>query len=475
MHLSEALRQASALRQSHRYPEAARMYERVLALAPTSPTAWYNLGLCQRMCGQFAEALRSYQKAIDLGLEGPEEAHLNRAVIYTDELRREADAEGELQRALAANPTYAPALLNFANLAEDLGRRAEALEAYERLLAAHPQHWEGLARYATLLPRGEASRGAIAKIETALRQSGLSEPDRASLGFALGCSLDRAARYDDAFAAYVGANASSQRAYGGAYDRSAAESQAQAVMSAFVGGVSPDQSWAPTFICGMFRSGSTLCEQILAGHPRITPCGELNLLPKLLQRAQLRAFSAASDGDVEQLRTGYEYGIKSLFPEADLATDKFPGNFPYVGLIKRMFPNAKIIHTVRHPLDNVLSVYFLHLDARFGYSFSLLDAAHHLRMSRRIMAHWRQLYPGDVFDFDYDEFVAQPSQTARRLLEFLDLDWDDECLAFHRRANPVKTASVWQVREPLYTTSSGRWKHYAHHLTEVRAYVSDLL
>ena len=140
-----------------------------------------------------------------------------------------------------------------------------------------------------------------------------------------------------------------------------------------------------------------------------------------------------------------------------------------------MFPRARIVHTIRQPLDNVLSVFFLHLDAIFAYSFELADIAHQLRLSRRLMAHWRGLYPNDVFDFDYDDFVAQPRRGGEALIGFLGLDWNEECLAFHRRANPVKTASVWQVREPLYASSSGRWKNYERHLAGVRAELADLL
>jgi hypothetical protein len=130
---------------------------------------------------------------------------------------------------------------------------------------------------------------------------------------------------------------------------------------------------------------------------------------------------------------------------------------------------------MRHPLDNVLSVYFLHLDHGMGYALDLMDAAHHYRQYRRLMAHWKHLYGADILDFDYDTFVREPRPAVERLLAFLGLEWNEECLAFHRRSNSVKTASVWQVREPLYKRASGRWRNYARQLEPVRDALADLI
>jgi len=145
----------------------------------------------------------------------------------------------------------------------------------------------------------------------------------------------------------------------------------------------------------------------------------------------------------------------------------------HVGLIKRLFPDAKIVNTVRDPLDNALSVYFLHLDHGMAYALDLLDIGHYQRQQQRLMAHWKSLYPNDILDFDYDAFVARPRPPLERLLAFLDLDWDDGCLAFHRLDNAVKTASVWQVREALYQRSSGRARHYQRQLAPLKAWLAD--
>lgn len=474
------LREASRLRESGQYGQATEVYGKVVQMAPRLATAWYNLGFCQRMSGRFEAALKSYQEAIDLGLAGAEEAHVNRAVIFTDVLRRDSDAERELAQALMLNPTYEPALLNLANLREDFGRRAAAIELYERALTLNPTCWIALARLGNLLPAGEAQAALAARLREALARSDVAPEHRASLGFALGRTLDGAGDYASAFEAYADANRQCRTLGPGSYDRAAAETLNRKVMAAFPS--APPQvdaaEWAPIFICGMFRSGSTLAEQVLAGHKRISPCGELALMPSLVKDAvnpfpeRARLLNGAT---YAELAREYRRRIGELFAGADLVTDKWLDNWLYVGLIKRMFPSAKIVHTVRDPLDNVLSVFFLHLDPSIAYAFDLGDIAHQLKISRQLVAHWRALYAGDIIEFNYDAFVARPRETAQRLVLELGLDWDEECLAFHRRDNAVKTASVWQVREKLYATSSGRWRNYARELEGVRSTLEGVL
>ena len=156
-----------------------------------------------------------------------------------------------------------------------------------------------------------------------------------------------------------------------------------------------------------------------------------------------------------------------MHPEAEIVTDKRPDNFLHIGLIKTLFPEARIVHTVRQPLDNILSVYFLHLDPAMGYALDLDDAAHWYGQYRRLMAHWKSLYPNDIHDLDYDGFVADPKPSLAALLDFLGLEWEEACLEFHEAGNAVRTASAWQVREPLYRRSSGRWRNYERHLQGV--------
>ncbi|MGH8237180.1 MAG: sulfotransferase [Steroidobacteraceae bacterium] len=476
------LRSAVALEKAGRLAEAEAAYLRVLASWPDLPNTWYNLARLQRQAGRFDAALASYQQALERGVAEPEEVHLNRGVIYSDCLRQDAAAERELQAALALNPDYVPALLNLANLREDFGKQAEASALYEKILAVQPRCYITLARYAGLQKVTRPDDTLIARLRAALADSAASPADRADLGFALGKALDACSAWDAAFAAYAAANRDSRLSAGAAaaYDRRAHER----FIDALIAGFRPDQATAarlpqstrPVFICGMFRSGSTLAEQILSAHSRVLAGGELAFLPSLV-RTELAPFpgsmEAVTQAQLDGLATRYLDMLASLYPRGDRVTDKRPDNFLYIGLIKRLFPDARIVHTVRNPLDNCLSIYFLHLDHSMGYALDLGDIGHYYVQYRRLMAHWKALYGADILDLDYDALVHEPRPAMEQLTEFCGLDWEEACLSFEQSGGAVKTASVWQVREPLYRRSSGRWHNYAAQLAPLQAYLRE--
>jgi tetratricopeptide (TPR) repeat protein len=476
------MRAASALREAGRIPEAIAAYERLLVREPALPNSWYNLALLLRQARRYDAALAAYQQALDRGVSQPEEVHLNRGVIFADHLRRNADAERELMCALALNPRYGPALLNLGNLQEDRGLREPARSLYESALAADPRCSEALARLAGVSTVADPGDALVSRLRQALAvERGAAE--RASLGFALGRLLDGCGAHEAAFAAYVQANRDSRASAGpgGArYDRRAWERVIAELMSVF--SVSPATrplrrgAAPPIFVCGMYRSGSTLAEQVLASHARVTAGGELDLLPAIVAR-ELSPFPAAmahiAPARLERLAADYLSSVAALFPGADIVTDKRPDNYLHIGLIKSLFPDAKIVHTLRNPLDNCLSIYFLHLAHAKSYALDLSDTGHHYRQYQRLMAHWKRLYGDDILDFNYDAFVQSPRPALQTLLGFCGLDWDDACLSFQQASNAVKTASVWQVRQPLYRQSSGRWHHYERHLADLRKTLDD--
>jgi tetratricopeptide (TPR) repeat protein len=479
------LREAVLLERAGRLPEAAAAYDSLLARWPDLPDSWYNLALLQRKLRRFDAALDSYQQALDRGVSRPEEVHLNRGVIYSDCLRQEDAAERELNTALGLNPNYVPALINLANLKLDLGQRDEALAIYERILAIDPGYYEALARYANLKPVLGPDDPLVGRLKQALADSGATWADKAGLGFALGKMLDDCRAYDQAFDAYAAANRASRESAGPhavLYDRRRQELFVDQLIASFARDRStvsaPLPAARPIFICGMFRSGSTLTEQVLAGHSRVTAGGEIDFVPRLVQ-TELAPFPArmmqVSSSQLEELAARYLASLAKVYPGADHVTDKRPDNFLYIGLIKTLFPNARIIHTTRDALDNCLSVFFLHLDHSMGYALDLTDTAHYYRQYQRLMTHWKALFGADILDFDYDAFVREPRPAVERLLAFCGLDWEENCMSFHRVSNAVKTASVWQVREPLYQRSSGRWRNYARHLDPLRPYLNDRL
>lgn len=476
--LEGLLRIAAQHREAGRVGEAIAAYREALAIRPDLPNSWYNLARLQRQAGQFEAALASYAQALARGVSEPEEVHLNRGVIYADDLARSEAAEAELERALALNPAYLPALLNLGNLRDDRGEREQARAVYRRALAVDPRNATALARLAAVADLAGPDDPLLGRLRAGI--AGADAAERAELGFALGAALDRLGAYDEAFAAYAAANAASRESAGVRYDRLTQERFVDRLIAAFPEPVARgdgEPGEAPVFICGMFRSGSTLAEQILGRHEAVTPGGELGLLPALIGerlRPYPEAAASAPPALLAELRSAYLAGLRRIHPGAALVTDKRPDNFLHIGLIKSLFPAARIVHTRRDPLDNLLSLYFLHLDPSMAYALDLGDAAHWYGQYRRLMAHWRRLYPDDIHDLDYDALVADPRSNIEALLRFCGLSWSEACLSFHEAGNAVRTASAAQVREPLYRRSSGRWRHYERHLGELIEALRDL-
>lgn len=480
-------RRADDLLRQGRDDDAIRAYHLLLAVAPGHAEAWYNLGYALARVGRSEEALDAYDRALRAGIGYPQEVHLNRAVLFTDHLRRDDCAQEALQSALAVDPGYVPAHLNLGNLHEEHGERDRAVACYERVLelsagtpSDHGQ--EALARMAHLRPPQGPHDPLLRRLRDEAGRA-TSAPVRANLWFALGRACDRLGLHEQAFEAFEAGNLINRGA-GPGYDRAGQQRFVDALREAFDAPcaiqVCADSrpiaaSPAPLFICGMYRSGSTLLEQVLAAHPAVFPGGELDLLTRLAA-GPLAPFPASMRSmrheQSSMFAEDYLKRLAKLFPQASshkYITDKRPDNFTLIGLIKQIFPYAKILHSVRNPMDNGLSVFMQHLDPRAApYASSLPDIAHYFVQYRKLMAHWKALYPGDIHDFDYDAFVQQPRPVLERALSFLGLPWDDRCLEFHRSGNSVKTASYWQVRQPLYRDACGRWRHYADYLAPLR-------
>jgi tetratricopeptide (TPR) repeat protein len=486
------LANARAMNRQGRFPEAMAAYADTLRNWPDGDPSnnqsrvLFELATLQRKAGMADAALHSYARAIAGGLSNPEEAHLHRGLIFSDLLRDHAAAERELRTALRLNERYVPALHNLGNLFEDLGRLEEARAAYAHILALDAHWFEALGRFAMLLPRSISEHDMVRRLRSALVNPRAGAKDRAGLGFALGQLLDTRRRYAEAFEAYREANAASRASVPpqiGTYDRQRQENLISSLIRVpFMPPAgelpkSQDKRPQPVFVCGMFRSGSTLAEQLLVSHPDVGGGGELPFFSRLA----LNEFAPFPDSlphvpkaHMERAREAYLAMLARLFPGKAWVIDKRPDNFLYLGLIKALFPNAKIIHTVRAPLDNCLSIFFLHLDPSMSYALDLMDIGHYYRQYRRLMGHWQTQFGADIIDFDYDQFVRAPAESGARLFDFLGLQWDDRYLARPAVGRVVRTASVWQVREPIYTQASGRASNYSTQLAQLRSYLADL-
>ncbi|MEG3145642.1 sulfotransferase [Sphingomonas sp. RT2P30] len=453
-----------------RFADAIDAYRSVVEARPDLADVWFNLAWAQRAERHFAASLQSYEQAIAHGIVRPEEARLNRATILYDHLGATDLAIGELNAALRLNPDFLQAWLNLGNIAEERGDADGAKAAYRRAVAIAPRAGRGHARLAVIETAAGRAEEVVSHLKQLLDQAPTAE-DRAEILFALGGALDATAQFDDAFQAYEAANWFAASFAQHRYDPEAQERLVDRLIAAYphpVAAVAQDAGGiaSPVFICGMFRSGSTLAEQILGRHSAVHAAGEREDIPAIVRSLDPypEAAAAMSADQAAALRARY----LAEGAAGGVTTDKRCDNFLHIGLIKSLFPGAKIVHTVRQPLDNLLSIYFLHFGDAVSYGDDLRNAAHYFRQYRRLMAHWTNLYPDDIAALDYDRLVADPRSEMARIMRFLDLRWEDQCLAAGATDGAVRTASAWQVRAPLHTRSSGRWRHYARHMATIR-------
>jgi len=482
---NERLKQADALLRGQRYEEAIAAYRSCLATDPTRADGWFNLAWALRHTGRFEQALDAYADALRHGADMPEQIHLNRAAILSGQLHRDDDALRELEASLARAPGYFPALVNLGNLHEERGERDAATGCYRRVLdlqAFDPSQRnlqaEALARLAQLHPPASSDDPMLARLEAIAALPDLDDTIRANLLFSLGRARDRLDQPASAFRAFTTAKQHAHRRHP-AYAAATGERVTQALLCAPAPvrrTPASGEGAVPLFICGMFRSGSTLLEQILAGHPAVAAGGEMDTLPRMVATDLAPFPSSMATLDTTALDTlarRYHAARSVRVPDADgvrYVTDKRPDNYRLIGLIRALFPDARIVLTTRHPLDTCLSIFMQHLNPRAcPYAGSLMDIGHHYLQYRRLMEHWLREHPGHVDTFDYDAFVAAPRSTLQPLMNRLGLDWNPALLEFHRRRDSVRTASYWQVRRPLYTEASGRWRRYAAELEPLRA------
>ncbi|MBL4941740.1 MAG: sulfotransferase [Colwellia sp.] len=454
---------------------ASQCYADYLDLVDNDAEAYFNHAYNLRFSGEYEKAITQYRTALSLNIAQPEEVYLNIAVIYSDYLRLETDAKIALEQALTLNKQYIPALYNLANLYEDAGDKELAAELFEKIIILQPKYYDALARLAQINKVEDPQAELICKLVSANKDVHIDISEKININFALGKVFDDCGEYDSAFLHFKTANLLDQK-ISNRYNKAIHEEYIEQIIKIFSNSVfnefSAISNAHPIFICGMFRSGSTLVEQILAAHPEVSAGGEREFFLRLIENS-LSPFPQSllelSISKFQKIADEYLNDLAKAFPDAVNIIDKRPENYLYIGLIKILFPNARIIYTQRNALDNCLSVYFLRLGGRMNYALSLENTAHYYKQQAKLMAYWQDRFKGDIYTLNYDELVSNSEEEIKGLIHYLQLDWHSNCLNFHEMKNRVKTASVWQVRKPLYASSSGRWKNYQKHISELIA------
>jgi len=382
-------------------------------------------------------------------------------------------------RAMELDPTKPECLLSRAWVLEAAGETNAAWDLVQQLLTKDRLTPSTARLYGRLAPRFGREEHALQMI-SGLLQAGTT-PDEYTLNFAAADLLERAGRYDEAFL-YASRGNEVRRAK---YDPVAQERWASRQIAYFTRERlrslprATDRSDKPVFIVGMPRSGTSLAEQIVASHPAVHGAGELNFIQQIFigtlsaLSAQMSDYPACLDRitleQVDDMADIYQASITALNPGATRITDKMPMNFMFLGQISLLLPGARIIHCRRDPMDTCLSCFMTPFRAGQEFKHDLTDLGNFYRLYERLMAHWKASLDLSILDVDYEDVVSDLERQSRRMTDFLGLPWDDRCLRFHNTKRAVLTASVQQVRRPIYKSSVQRWRRYESHLGPLKA------
>ncbi len=495
----------NVLQAQGRLDKAVEHYRKGISFKPNYAEAHYNLGTALQAQGKLDAAIDSFRKALLLKPDYAE-AHYNLGNAFIDQGNLDAAVEN-YRKALSFKPDYAEVYNNLGNVLRKKGLMDAAVESYRQALLLKPNYAEahiGLAVVSIDVGQFEAAQVALSKalelkpehpiawamlaalrkmtpddagwLNTALKlvsrdNPRLSGKETFNLQFAIGKYYDDTRQYDLAFSAYEQAN-TLKRQIEGAFDRAEIFRRIDTLIATYTADFmsqqreGASQSQRPVLIVGMPRSGTSLIEQIIATHPETFGAGELTFWGRQAGANQVDVLLGNYEPAlIATLASGYEQCLQQYSAEATRIIDKMPDNYLCLGLIHTIFPQARIIHAQRNPVDTCLSIYFQNFISGHSYGTDLEDLAFYYREYDRLMQHWRTVLPADRFlEVPYEALIDDQTGWSRRIIEFLGLGWDERCLDFDKTVRKVGTASNWQVRQKIYHTSKARWRNYEKRL-----------
>ena len=455
-----------------RYGEAEEQFREAAGIQPKYPDAQFNLGTLLRDTGRLAESEMPLRRAVKLNPAHPE-SHVSLGLTLLA-LGRLDDARECFEKALKIAPRQSSALCGLGQLATLEGQFDAAAAHFKGALVFDtqmPAAWAGLARVRKMTPADSDWLRSAERIAS----SGLPPVQEADLRFAIGKYCDDVGNFEKAFRSYERAN-QLRKAMAQGYDRGRWTRYVDDMIRAYPRGApsgtgsGASDSTLPVFVTGMMRSGTSLVEQIIASHPEARGAGELSFWTDAMRKHDDVVRRRGLDQPLRnKLAERYLHTLKSAFPDAARIVDKTTFNSDYLGPIHSVFPNARIIYVQRDPVDTCLSCYFQPFSADHSFTLDLADLAHYYREHRRLVDHWRAVLPaGTLLEVHYADLVQDKEKWSRRILDFIGLEWDERCAEFHTASRPVLTSSFWQVRQKMYNSSLGRWRHYEKFIGPLR-------
>lgn len=456
----------NVLREMGRFEPAAEAYLRAVELEPKRADIHCNCGYVQMKLGEYENAHHSLEKALELD-PGLVDAHFTLGQLYATTNKLEAATES-FRQAIVCDPEDIRTHMELGTVSLELGQIDDARDCYRRVHEIEPDH----AQTWFLLGKTEkfsADGPEIEAMEGLLNRLPINDEGRIHLGFALAKAWDELDDADKAFSYLEAANRLKRNTF--QYDADEHARRIERIIKAFDASTiseAPHEDMStesPIFVLGMPRSGTSLVEQVLASHSQVFGAGEREDLARLVSaRDYPEEVVSLTTPALKKLGESFVGSLKSLAPQSQRVTDKTPLNFLYIGLIWLCLPNAKVVHCVRDPMDTCLSNYKELFASGHFHSYDLEELGEFYRMYHRLMEHWKDLFPGFINDLRYEDLIADPETEIRKLLSWVELSWEDGCLEFHKTERPVRTASAFQVRQPIYETSVRRWKKYQKQL-----------
>lgn len=471
-----------ALLQSGENSEARELLENVLLTQPDHTSALYGMGILSLNEGDYEQARERLEQVLK---SRPKESNilLNLGKVYANLGDYDKGVEF-LNKAVKANPQDRDVQAALGELLAEAGNQEAVQKHFEKIIRSGNNVGFAYSSLARLRKFSDKDRAFITRAEKSLGQ-GMPPQERYLTHFALGKMYDDCEQFDKAWGHFKQANLLQK----GAYDPKRDQIWQKLVKKAFTAdsirtmSSRGHDSTLPVFIVGMPRSGTTLLERLIGSHSQADGAGELIEMPTILNSlidvaSPRNASNLHKRLDEAESRRHAERYLKALTrksAENSRVVDKLPGNFISVGLILSLFPNAKIIHLSRHPLDTCLSCYFQPFqDIAWANDFK--DIAAMYEIYRGYMDYWKTILPAErILDVQYESLVENSEVESKRVLEHCGLEWEPEILKFHQQDAAVRTASRWQVRQAIYKTSKMRWKGYAAHLSELAQDLSGYL
>jgi len=456
-----------------RYNDSEALLRACLDLAPNFDAARFNLAIVLNRMARPADALAEVEKLLVREPRNPGFRNLQASILGS--LGEFGEAIAIYEKVVKDIPTHAKIRMSYGHVLKTAGRTEDSIDSYRRSIALEPSLGEAYWSLANL-KTFRFTEADVAAMRNQLARHDLGDEDRLHFEFALGKALEDRKLWEDSFTHYASGNDIRRRQlhYRAADSKALVENVKSVMTKEFFaeragwGADAPD----PIFILGMPRAGSTLLEQILSSHSMVEGTMELSdimtVAHDLARRAKQEGDARYTDilGEVkpEEFRAFGERYIANTRVQrkskAPFFVDKMPNNWPYVGLIHLILPNAKIIDARRHPLGCCFSGFKQHFARGQGFSYSLEDIGGYYRDYVELMAHFDEVLPGRVHRVIYEENIADTETEVRRLLDYCGLPFEEECLRFYENDRAVRTASSEQVRQPIFKDGVDHWRHY---------------